>query len=404
MLNVITLDRARDILKERFGQVRTGTEACGILDAVGRVLAYDLIAGEDVPGFRRSMVDGYAVKAADTFGASETSPAVVRYDGEVLMGETAKRLASGGCVYVPTGGEVPDGADAMVMVEDSEDFGDGYRYFSKPAAPGNHLVFRGDDIKQGQLAIPAGGWLKPQDIGVIAALGEYDITVRTKPRVGVISTGDELADTGGATVRDVNSFALCAAINEAGGTGLPLGIVGDDRTALERLINRHLPECDVLLLSGGTSAGNRDYAVAAVQSLCHEQSGALLFHGLAVKPGKPTFAADVNGKPVLGLPGHPAAAFMVFRLLALPLLASIMGSRKQEIVIQAFLSVNVPSNHGREEFVPVTISQDADKYLAAPVAVKSGLISILSQANGYIRIPRDTEGLALGTQTAVYLF
>ena len=400
MLSVISLIEAQKLLLGRFCK-NTETQSVPLSLCADRVLAQEVTAGEFVPDFDRSAVDGYALRAADSFGCSESIPALLRQRGEVLMGQAASlALKAGECAYVPTGGEVPKGADAMVMLEYAEDFGGGTIAIQKPAAPGAHMIFRGDDVTPGKPVLPAGRRLLPKDVGALAAMGVSSVSVRKKPHVAIISTGDELvppetAKLDAGQIRDVNSPMLCAAVNAAGGEAVFCGIVGDNAALLSAALKAALKDADMVLISGGSSVGAKDAAAQVLGEL-----GELLFHGLALKPGKPTMAADVGGVPVFGLPGHPVAAYFVFHLLVRPLLCSLLGGSAKELQTAAVCAAAIPSNNGREECVPVRLSGGQ----AVPIMVKSGLITTLSAADGFICIPRDAEGVSQGESVTVYLF
>lgn len=400
MLKVKTIKEAEALLKERFAGYTEG-ENVPLGFALGRTLFSDVNSREYVPDFHRSMVDGYAVRAADTFGCSESIPAVLRLRGEVAMGQPAvMTVDAGSCAYVPTGAQLPDGADAMVMLEYAEDFGDGTIGIQTPAAPGTHIIFRGDDVRAGAPVLRRGYRLQAKDVGALAALGYSRVNVFRRPRVAVFSTGDEIVpiETKALTIgqiRDVNGPMLCAAVTASGGEPRYLGIISDNPQVLEESIVAALREADMVLLSGGSSVGVKDAATQVLSGL-----GELIFHGLALKPGKPALAADIGGKPVFGLPGHPVAAYFIYSLLAKPLLYRMMDSVPQNSTVWAQCALAIPSNHGREECVPVRLEGDK----AWPVIGKSGLITTLSGASGYIRIPRDAEGLANGERVQVILF
>lgn len=399
MLNVLTLKEAAALLKNRFtGKTEGETVALG--EAVGRTVLKDLTSGEFVPDFHRSTVDGYAVRAADTFGCSESLPAMLRLVGRVEMGcEAGFAIHGGETAYVPTGGQLPEGADAMVMLEYAEDFG-GEIGLMKPSAPGAHMIFRGDDVREGETVFKRGHRLLPKDIGALAAMGITELPVFKRPRVAVISTGDELvsADTGAlkmGQIRDVNGSMLAAAVRSSGGECVMSAMLRDDPELLKNELVRALGGADMAIISGGSSVGDRDSAAAVLSEL-----GELLFHGLALKPGKPTMAADIGGKPVFGLPGHPVAAYFVYDLAVRPVLYSMQDSAPRIFEKQAVITAAVPSNHGREECVPVSVCGDE----ATPIRSKSGLITTLSGADGYIRIPRDAEGVEAGQTVTVCLF
>lgn len=417
MLTVKTSDEAEKIIADRFGKIRTATEEVELLSAVGRVLATDIISKENVPDFNRSTVDGYAVKASATFGCSDSIPAILDYKGEVLMGQAPDFEITGNeCAYVPTGGELPHGADAMVMIEFSEDYGDGTRAMLKPSAPGQHVTYRGDDVKLGQTVLKAGTRLAARHIGALASLGYDTVSVFRKPRVAVISTGDELVDVTdtptGAQVRDINSFTICAALAETGCEYVKVGIVIDELPLLESKIkaavygDKNSQPCDMVIVSGGSSVGVKDATFKVYDKL-----GEVLFHGIAIKPGKPTIFADISEKPAVGLPGHPLAAYYIFNLFVKPLLASMSGEisastggKALGTTQRAPLSLSIPCNHGREECMGIKLAEKNGRLCAEPVYAKSGLISVLSESDGFTRIARDCEGLSGGEEIDVNLF
>ena len=400
MLTVRTIKEAEALLEERFA-VYTEGEELPLGSAPGRTLFSDVTSREFVPDFRRSMVDGYAVRAAETFGCSESTPAILRLRGEVAMGRPAEMtLDTGSCAFVPTGGQLPDGADAMVMLEYAEEFGDGTIGIQVPAAPGTHMIFRGDDVQAGELVFRRGYRLQAKDIGALAAMGYSRVKVFRRPRVAVFSTGDEIVPPDTETLkigqmRDVNGPMLSASVAASGGEPIYLGIIPDNPRILEETLSSALCDADMVLLSGGSSVGAKDAAAKVLSEL-----GVLVFHGLALKPGKPALAADIDGKPVFGLPGHPLAAYFIYSLLAKPLIYRMMDSTPRSCTVWAQCAVAVPSNHGREECVPVRLEGDR----AWPIIGKSGLITTLSGAEGYIRIPRDAEGIDCGEQVQVILF
>ncbi len=400
MLHVLPLTDAAALLFTRFTRT-LNAERAALNAACGRVLAADVCAREYVPGFDRSSVDGYAVRAKDTFGCSQAIPALLQKTGEVRMGESpAFRLEAGCCAAVPTGGALPAGADAMVMIENTEDFGDGTIAVYQPSAPGAHVIYRGDDVVPGRVLLRAGTRLLPKDVGALAALGVTEAEVYRKPRVAVLSTGNELVTPSAVPamgqVRDVNGPALCALCAQAGAEAVHASIVPDDEALLTQAVRENAAQADMVLLSGSSSVGEKDAAAKALSAL-----GEVLFHGVAAKPGKPTLAADVGGVPVFGLPGHPVAAHFMFLALVRPLLYAIQGQPDApETTVTATLTRAVPSNHGREEFVPVALQGGE----AVPFANKSGLITTLCAAQGYIRVPRQSEGFDAGAQVTVTLF
>ena len=406
LLRVRTSDEVRSIIESNFlsdlQMESFCAEVVNIEISAGRILASDIIAKEDVPGFDRSMVDGYAVKASDTFGCSESLPAVLTLAGEILMGESAETaLKKGTCVSVSTGGEIPDGADAVVMHEHTEDYGNGMVGVQKTAAPGINVIFRNDDASKGNIILNKGKIVTPYDIGILAALGYNEVDVRRKPVVGVISTGDELVSVASVPksgqVRDVNTPMLIAVVNGFGAVGKDFKIIQDDENLIRASMLQAVETCDIVLISGGSSAGARDMTAKVIES-----EGELFLHGIAIKPGKPTILGSVKGKPVFGLPGHPVAAFMITELFVRPLISGLTGAVIKRKTTKAKLSEAISSNHGREEYIFVKLDEKTGT--AIPVKGKSGLVSGLANIGGYICIPRDCEGIAKGEDiTVVFL-
>ncbi len=399
MLEVVSLDDARLLVQSRFGGLEGEAQAVSLSEAAGRIIAHDVIAREGVPPFDRSTVDGFAVVASDTFGCSDALPALLDLAGEVEMGaDPACACASGSCVRIPTGGQVPQGADAVVMLEYCEEYGDGTIGVARAVAPGENIVYENDDVKPGQVLIGAGTVLQAHHVGTLASLGLVTCDVRRRPMVGVISTGDEIVPVGevphASQMRDVNAPTLAAAIEACGAQTRPFPIVPDKFEALLATVQQALDTCDMVLVSGGSSAGSKDNTARVLSQL-----GEMLFHGVAVKPGKPTMCADVHGAPAFGLPGHPVAAYFMFLELVRPLLAA-----RRAVHARAMLTEGLPSNHGRTELVAVRLEERDGRLRAVPVRGKSGLISQLAAADGYLEIPRNQEGLAAGTEVDVRLF
>ena len=392
MLHVKTPEEVLALIETEFAPV-AGMELVSLTAAMGRVLAEDIAATEYVPDFDRSTVDGYAVRARDTFGCTDSIPAILPLQGEVLMGEGAEfDLNPEECVAVPTGGAVPKGADSVVMVEYTEDYGDGTIGISKSAAPGQNMIFRGDDVFPGKVILKKGRVLSCQDIGALAAIGRVQVPVVKKITVGVISTGDELVPPevtpGPGQVRDVNSPMLEAMLGAFGVQVINYGIVIDNEALLTEKVTKAAAECDAVLLSGGSSVGVKDAACRIIESM-----GSLLLHGIAIKPGKPTIIGKAGVKPLVGLPGHPVAAYFVTKLFILPLLGRLMGRVQENYTTTARITESVSANHGRAQYHCCRLERRNGELYAYPIRGKSGLITTLAGADGYFCIDRDCEGL-----------
>lgn len=398
MLHVASFEQAKELLNLKFGNRYVGKEPIVLADAVDRVLAQSIVAKEDVPGFDRSTVDGFAVHAADTFGSSESMPALLRNIGEVTMGKSCElKCGRGECVAIPTGGQLPQDADAVVMIEVAEDYGGGIVGITKPVGPGQNVIYRYDDVSLGEEIYSRGKRLKPTDIGALAALGVSEVLVSKRPIVGILSTGDEIVPFDVTPqigqVRDVNSMLLAASVTRTGALFRSYGICPDDDNMLQELVAAMARECDVIFLSGGSSVGAKDALKRSVEAL-----GEVYLHGIAVKPGKPTIFGEVNGKPLIGFPGHPAAVYFIYELFAKPLIRNMMGETITLLPprYKAKLTNAIPSNHGRQEYVAVRLTTEEGLLTAEPLMSKSGLITQFVRANGYVEVPRDCEGFSEG--------
>jgi molybdopterin molybdotransferase len=385
---------------------RTGTETVPLREALRRVPGEPVTAPHPLPGFARSTVDGYAVRAADTYGVSEGLPGYLAVAGAVLMGtEPATAVTPGTAVIMPTGGALPPGADAVVMIEYTAEAMPGTIEVVRPVAPGEGVVRADEDAKPGEVIIGSGRPLRPQDLGMLAAAGVTSVTVHKKPVVTIFSTGDEVvpADTPElkpGQVRDATAAALAALVADAGGEPVFGGIVPDDPGALEKALRAALPASDVLVISAGSSVGVRDETANAVARLGEP---GIWCHGLAIKPGKPTLLADCAGVPVIGLPGNPRSALVVFRLIGMPVVRLVGGceSAPPQPSTRARLSRDLASAAGRLDIVQVTVSEDG---MATPVFGLSALLSVLTAADGYLVIPDEATGLSAGSEVEVILY
>jgi molybdopterin molybdotransferase len=405
LFSVLTVQEAQKLITELVPDFLPSIEEVDLLTAINRRLLADINAPEDLPAFSRSTVDGYAVRAKDTFGATESMPGFLTRIGEIEMGAAAQySLAQGQAVWIPTGGMLPEGADAVVMVEYTEEVGAGLVTINRPVTLGENVIARGEDCAKGALVLAAQTRLGPAEIGLLAGLGISKVSVSSKPKVAIISTGDEIvnpAETPGpGQIRDVNTYALAAQVTDAGGTPICYGVVKDVAFNLSLVLAQAIEQTDLVLISGGSSVGTRDMTAEVLS----EGNPGILFHGLAIRPGKPTLGAMIGGKLVFGLPGHPASAMVVFRTLVRPLLQHGSYSREQaqaDFPVLAELTQSLASGPGREDYVRVRLQQQGEKIIAQPILGKSGLISTLVDANGIICIPLAKEGLNGGSQVSV---
>jgi molybdopterin molybdotransferase len=385
---------------------RTAIETIGLDAAFGRIPAGDVQAREALPGFDRGSVDGYAVRARDTFGASESIPAYLRVTGTVRMGAAAEDpVDSGAAVAIPTGGMLPPGADAVVMIEHTQEAIPGTIEVIRPVAPGENVVRFDEDVAAGGAIAVAGRPLRAQDVAMLAAAGVAEIAVHTLPLVTILATGDEVdpPDTPALRpghVRDALSASIGALVREAGGRAAPPQIVPDQGSALRDALHDALQASDVVVVCAGSSVGARDETAGAIAAL----PGAEIWcHGLAIKPGKPTLLADADGIPIIGLPGNPRSALVVFRLIGMPLVRRVGGwtVEPRQGSLSAALSRDVPSAAGRLDVVQVRLGADG---AAEPIFGPSALLSVLTAADGFVIVPEDANGLSAGEPVEVVLY
>lgn len=406
LLTVDTVEEAREKVLSRLRDKKMRTEEKGLLDALDLCLAEDIYAGEQVPAFRRSTVDGYAVRAADTGGASESIPAFLKMKKEVFMGEAAEEnIEPGTCAYVPTGGMVPEGADAVVMVEYCEPFLNDQTAVYQSLPQGANVVEAGEDMKKGELVLRKGTVLRPQEIGALAALGIMKVKVFAPWDITVISTGDEIVPPETVPekgqVRDINTYGIYAQAKKMQMEVAGCYVLKDEKELLMKTVKKAMEGSDIVVVSGGSSQGKKDVTNVVIDTLASE--GAFT-HGLALKPGKPTILG--YDKPsdtlLMGLPGHPAAAMIVFELLAGWLVREMTG-RQEPPTYPAYMSVNLPAAPGRKtcQLVKIETAKDGRR-MAVPVWGRSGMISILTKADGYVVMDVNQEGLKKGDITEVH--
>ena len=376
--------------------------------ALDRVTAAPVTAPSDLPEFTRATMDGYSVRAADTFGATESLPAYLRQVGEVPMGATEPlTIDVGEAAIAYTGGMLARGADAVVMVEHTQQIDPGTIEVVRPVAPGENCVQVGEDIRQGQQLLPTGHRIRPQDIGGLLSLGKTRVTVGRRPLVAIMASGDEVIAPDGQTrlgqIRDINSYTCKALVERAGGLPLLLGIAPDRRDAMEELARRGLAQADVLVLSAGSSVSSRDMTAEVIASL--GQPGILL-HGISIHPGKPTIVALAGDKPVFGLPGNPVSAMVLFELMVAPTIKRLLGQSDPDDYqrVSARVSQRVASAPGREDYVQARLEMRDGELWAQPIFGKSNLIFTMVKASGMIHVPLDRSGIEVGELAEVRLF
>lgn len=383
------------------------TEEVPVQEALGRILAADIFSPAQLPSFPRSNMDGYAVRAKDTFGASDGLPAYLKVSGEVPMGQAPEvQVRPGEVVRISTGAIIPEGADAVVMVEHTQVVDPTMIEVYRPVAPGENVVQVAEDVKHGERLLPRGHCLRPQDVGGLLGVGILTITVLRRPRVAIIATGDEVVspdvEPGPGQIRDINTYIIATSILQAGGIPHPLGIIKDDYDALREAAERGIDHGDVVILSAGSSVSTRDMTATVIGAL---GKPGVLVHGVALKPGKPTILAVCRNKPVFGLPGNPVSTFVTFELFVRPTLYHLAGTAPPaRVTVQARLTQNIASTFGREDYVPVRLLEEEGELLAEPVFGKSNLIYILVKAHGLVVIPLDVGGLSAGQVVEVRRF
>jgi len=383
-------------------------ETVPLAEALDRVTFAPVCATAPLPPFTRSTMDGYAVRAQDTFGASSSLPMYLTLAGEVLMGQVPDlELRPGQAALIHTGGMLPRGADAVVQIEVTQKSRDDEVEVLKAVGRGENVLQAGDDVKAGEEVLPAGHWLRPQDLGGLASLGVTPVTVARRPRVAVLATGDEVippeAEPRLGQVRDANSYSVGALVAQAGGVALLGGIIPDSFEALKAAAVSALKAADMLVLMAGSSVSVRDITLDVVNELGRP---GVLVHGVAIKPGKPTILAVADGKPVIGLPGNPVSAMVSGGLFVTPAIHRLLGFTHppRAATARATLSHNLESQTGRDDFVPVRlVSRDGALY-AEPVFGKSNQIFILVRGDGLVLVPRDANGLSAGAEVEVGLF
>lgn len=403
---VISVEEAKYILENEFSY-KLGCESMKILQCVGRICFEDIKAHNNIPQFRRSTVDGYAVNSRDVLGASESMPSLMELKGEVLMGQTPPTniTYSGECLYIPTGGMIPEGSDSVVMVEYSEKLCDNTILINLAVANGDNVIQVGEDISINDIVIRKGERIRPYEIGVLASLGINEVLVYKKPKVAIISTGDEVVplttEPSLGEVRDINTYLLWSSILEDGAEPVSYGIIKDNYESLKATVDRAIEDCDIVLISGGSSVGKKDQTLGVINSY---EDGGVLVHGIAVKPGKPTLIGRVGNKIVFGLPGHPLASSIIYKILVKNYINMLMKHSEKIYGTSAVMSINYHKAKGREEYLPVSLEELEGKIIAKPVFGKSGLISVFSNAWGYIKIEKNMEGIKEGEEVQVYKF
>ncbi|GAG72606.1 unnamed protein product [marine sediment metagenome] len=414
LFKVSTPQEVITILKDHLNLeeiTQNNVEEVDIKITLHRFLAEEIVSPDNLPGFNRSTMDGYAIRAEDSFGATDSLPSYLKIIGEINMGVKPEfKINPGEAVKISTGGMLPEGANAVMMLEYTEQIDDTTIEARRSISPWENVVREDEDLKTGEIILRKGRRLRPQDMGILAGIGKTNIKIYRKPKIAIISTGNEIIPAEEklliGQVRDINSYTLGACIEEAGGVPVCRGIIKDEVILLEQEIKKTIKEdkVEAVIISGGSSVGVRDVTLEVLNRLGRP---GVLIHGVSVKPGKPTILAIADNKPIFGLPGHPVSAMIIFDLFVRPLISWLQGgeySYNFAKEIEAELTCNMVSDSGREDYVRVFVYKEGEKFYAEPILGKSGLISTMVRASGLIKIGLNIEGLEQGSKVAVKLF
>ncbi len=414
LFKVSTPNEVITILKDHLNLkeiTKNNIEEVDIKIALHRFLAEEIVAPDNLPGFNRSTMDGYAIRAEDSFGATGSLPSYFKIIGEIKMGVRPEfKINLGVAVKISTGGMLPEGANAVMMVEYTENIDNNTIEARRSISPWENVIREDEDLKTGEIILRKGHRLRPQDIGVLAGIGKTNIKIYKKPKIAIISTGNEIIPAKEkpliSQVRDINSYTLGACIEEAGGAPVYRGIIKDEVILLEQEIKKTIKEdkTEAVIISGGSSVGIRDITLEVLNRL---GKPGVLIHGVSVKPGKPTILAIADNRPIFGLPGHPVSAMIIFDLFVRPLISWLQGGEynyNSAKEIEAELTCNMVSDSGREDYVRVFVYKEGEKFYAEPILGKSGLISTMIRASGLIKIGLNIEGLEKGSKVVVKLF
>ncbi|RDY27200.1 molybdopterin molybdenumtransferase MoeA [Romboutsia weinsteinii] len=404
LFDVVEVSSALDIMKKNF-RVDIKVESVSLVEGLNRYTSKDIKSKLNVPHFRKSLVDGYAVLVRDVFLANESNPVPITIIGESDMGRIcAKILDTEEAVYVPTGGMVPENAEAVVMIEYTEKLSEDTILVQKGLAHNENIVEVGEDIKEDEILYKKGHRINERDLGVLAGANIKEVEVHKKLVIGIISTGDEILnqneDISEAKIKDINAYVLYGQLSNISCKPIIYPPVKDNLEEIIELIDRANKECDIVLISGGSSVGKKDETVRAIQSF---KNSKVLVEGIAMKPGKPTIIAEVNKKLVLGLPGHPLSCAFVVEAILKPFILSLFEEKSQRYLVCEF-KYNYHKAKGREEYLAVDISEEGGKLLCTPILAKSSMIKHFANCDGYIRIDRDLEGIHKGESVKVNLF
>jgi len=403
-LKVTDIEEIEELILKKIPSFQGKKETCKLEDSLGRVLYEDIVADVNVPEFNRSTVDGYAIKSKESLGASQGIPAFFTIKGEVLMGEeTTKKIESGEAIYVPTGAMIPQGADSMIMIEYCEILEDTL-LVHKPVSIYENIMLLGEDLKSGEVILKKGAVITPENVGVLASLGIYELSVFKKFKFSIISTGDEIIgedeEYKKGKIRDINSYTLSLAIQKFG-IVVEKKIVKDNFKNLLEEVKKSVENSDIVLISGGSSAGNYDYTSKVISEL---DGGEVFVHGISIKPGKPTIIGKSNDKLIFGLPGHPISSIVVFNIIVKKFIESLYFCKNDVDYYYGILAQNLHSTPGRTTYQMISKTIENDEIIINPIFGKSGMTTLMTKSNGYIILENNIEGLNKGSRVKVYKF
>jgi molybdopterin molybdotransferase len=405
-LNLIPPKEALEFFLSSFHS-QTNTEVIPVEDGLERIIREEICAPHPLPQFERSTVDGYALRASDTFGASESLPIYLKQIGEIQMGNQPPFIVNQGeCALIHTGGMIPQEADAVIMVENTQGYLEGEIEILRAVAVGENIIHIGEDIKDNEIVFSPGLTINPAVIGGLMAIGSTQITVSCRPKIGIISYGDEIIaphkNPEIGQVRDINGYTLQALVENSGGEPIYFGITPDSYNDLLDVVSAAKESCDLVVITAGSSASTRDLTSVVLNQL---GDPGVLVHGVNIRPGKPTILAVCEGKPMIGLPGNPVSALVVAGLFVVPVIKKLLGCREKKFqnFVHAKLTINLASIAGREDWVPVTIAKHNECFEAIPIFGKSNLIFSLVKADGLVKIPSSKTGFSVGDSVKVFL-
>lgn len=403
MFTAFTIEEAKEIIAQKDRYI-LGLETVNIENANGRVLARDIVSNCMVPGFRRSIMDGYAVMHEDIKEASQNNGVALKLVGEIEMGKATKiELSRGECAYIPTGGMIPSGADSVLIIENTKVLESGWITAYTKTSSVENIVSKDEDVKIGEKILEKGKKIRPYEMGVLASIGCTKFEVYKTPRVGILSTGDEIVSPYEVPklgqVRDINTYLLSGLISESQCEPVIFNVKTDDYFEIFKMTEKAIEECDIVLVIGGSSMGKKDQTLKVLSAMKNSE---ILIHGLALKPGKPTIVSMCNGKMVFGMPGHPLSAAVVYKTLVKFYLNRIMKHTEEEYPVFCELSAGYNKTIGREEYIPVVIEEKEDKFYATPIVGRSGIITTFSKAYGYFKTSKESVKVEVGEVVRVY--